>query len=321
MLAPLDHDQQRRHKRRNLCQTALLLSGMVLLLAVCAWSLAGIEGVLWAVIGGTAGLLLSPRISPRLVLAMYGAREIPRHQLPDLHALLSVIAKRADLPVIPRLFYVPSAMLNAFAVGRRDDAAIALTDGILRTLTMRELAGVLAHEVSHVRNNDLWVMNLADVMSRITRMMAFAGLLLLMFTLPMWLAQYGTVPWLLVLTLAFAPTFVSLLQLALSRAREFDADIDAAGITGDPLGLAAALDKLERRHGGLWESILMPGGRIPDPSLLRTHPKTEERIERLLSLIPEPVVVPDRASEGLVLPSLFSTVTARPRRRLSGLWY
>ena len=89
-------------------------------------------------------------------------------------------------------------------------------------------------------------------------------------------------PWLLVLTLALAPTFVSLLQLALSRAREFDADIDAAGLTGDPVGLASALDKLQRRQGSLWETILMPGGRIPDPSLLRTHPKTEERIVRLL---------------------------------------
>jgi heat shock protein HtpX len=192
---------------------------------------------------------------------------------------------------------------------------------MLRTLNMRQLAGVLAHEVSHVRNNDLWVMNLADVMSRITRMMAFAGLMLLLFALPIWLTQYGTVPWLLVLTLALAPTFVSLLQLALSRAREFDADIDAAGLTGDPVGLASALDKLQRRQGSLWETILMPGGRIPDPSLLRTHPKTEERIERLMSLIPEQAVMPFRGPDRIGIPSMFPTVIARPRRRFTGLWY
>jgi heat shock protein HtpX len=321
VLAALDHEQQRWHKLRNVFQTALLLGGMVLLLAVCAWSVAGADGVLWAVIGGSLALMLSPRISPRLVLAMYGAREVPRHHLPDAYAVLDAIVERARLPAMPRLFYVPSAMLNAFAVGRRDDAAIALTDGILRTLNMRELAGVLAHEVSHVRNNDLWVMNLADVMSRITRMMAFAGLMLLLVTLPIWLTQYGTVPWLLVLTLALAPTFVSLLQLALSRAREFDADIDAAGLTGDPVGLASALDKLQRRQGSLWETILMPGGRIPDPSLLRTHPKTEERIERLMSLIPEHAVTPFRGRESVVMPSTFPTVIARPRRRFTGLWY
>jgi heat shock protein HtpX len=252
---------------------------------------------------------------------MYGAREIPRDMLPDLHAVLTIISRRANLPAVPRLVYIPSAMLNAFAVGRRDDAAIALTDGILRTLTMRELAGVLAHEVSHVRNNDLWVMSLADVMSRVTRMMAFLGLLLLLLTLPMWLMHGGGVPWLLVLTLAIAPSFVALLQLALSRAREFDADLDAAGLTGDPVGLAAALGKLERRRGGLWESILMPRGRNPEPSILRTHPKTGERIERLLSLIPEPSVVPFRGPEGLVMPSVFPTVTTRPKRRMTGLWY
>jgi heat shock protein HtpX len=321
VLAPLDRAQQRRHRLRNFLQTLLLLAGMLLLLGVCAWSVAGADGVIWAVIGGAVALLISPRLSPRFILAMYGATPIPRHALPDLYRVLGAIAERADLPAVPRLYYVPSAMLNAFAVGRRDDAAIALTDGLLRALSVRELAGVLAHEVSHIRNNDLWVMNLADVMSRLTRTMAIVGLFLLLLTLPLSLAERGGVPWLLILTLSAAPTFVSLLQLALSRAREFDADMDAAGITGDPVGLASALEKLERAHAGLWEAILFPGGTIPDPSLLRTHPKTGERIRRLLSLVPEPEVAPFWGPGALILPSPFAVVTARPRRRLTGLWY
>jgi heat shock protein HtpX len=95
------------------------------------------------------------------------------------------------------------------------------------------------------------------------------------------------VPWLAILLLVFAPTIGGLLQLALSRAREYDADLDAAGLTGDPEGLASALMTLERRQGRLWEGLFLPGSRLPDPSLLRTHPRTEDRVERLLRLKPQ----------------------------------
>jgi heat shock protein HtpX len=124
----------------------------------------------------------------------------------------------------------------------------------------------------------------------------------------------------LLLALAAAPTFVSLLQLALSRARQFEADLDAARRTGDPVGQASAVDKLERIQGGWFERILMGGARIPDPSLLRTHPTTGERIDRLVSLPPERDVVPFRAAEAVLLPSLFPEGVAHPQRRLTGLW-
>lgn len=94
----------------------------------------------------------------------------------------------------------------------------------------------------------------------------------------------GGVPWVAVLVLLAAPSIGGLIQMALSRAREFDADLSAAMLTGDPDGLAAALGKLERAQGRLWETIFLPGGRTPDPSVLRTHPLTRDRIERLLSL-------------------------------------
>ena len=152
---------------------------------------------------------------------------------------------------------------------------------MLRALTLREIAGVLAHEVSHIRNRDLWLMSVAYLAGRLTRLMSLFGVALVIVGLPLWLSGAGGVPLLLIPLLVFAPQITTLLQLALSRAREFDADLDAAGLTGDPEGLASALAKLERYQRSAWEQILFPGYRLPQPSVLRTHPPTEERVARL----------------------------------------
>ena len=217
--------------------------------------------------------------------------------------------------------YIASPTLNAFAVGRREDSVIAVTDGALRTLDLRELAGVLAHEVSHIRNNDLWVMGLADTISRLTSMLSFMGTMLLIAALPMFFAGGAGPPVLAALLLMFAPTLGSLLQLALSRAREYNADLDAAGLTGDPRGLAAALLKLERYQGRAWEEMVMPGRRIPVPSILRTHPPTEERVRRLMSLYgasESPAFRPDRVFQ---MPRGVAAVAGHPHWRRTGAWY
>ncbi len=320
-VAPLDARLRRRHKMRNLAQSVLLLGGLFALLGMCAWIVAGGEGVMWTLVAGGIGLLLSPRISPRLILRMYRAREIGAYDLPEVFEILEALCRRAGLERVPGLFYVPSATLNAFAVGGRDDAAIAVTDGMLRALNLRELAGVLAHEVSHIRNNDLWIMNVADAVSRLTGLMSYAGMFLLIANLPLLLTGAATFSWLLIALLMFAPTISSLLQLALSRAREFDADLDAAGLTGDPAALASALGKIERYQGSFWEEIFMPGRRIPEPSLLRTHPPTEERIRRLMSLYaPEPYIRIGGEPE-LALPGHFARIMGRPRWRATGAWF
>ena len=114
-------------------------------------------------LGAALAFAFSPQISPQLVLRLYRAREIGSRDLPEVLRVLEALAERAGLDRVPRLYYAPSTMLNAFAVGGRDDAVIAMTDGMLRALTLRELAGVLAHEVSHIRNRDLWLMNVADL--------------------------------------------------------------------------------------------------------------------------------------------------------------
>jgi heat shock protein HtpX len=234
--------------------------------------------------------------------------------------LLQRLAARAGLAHLPRLYYIRSSLLNAFAVGSRESAAIGITDGLLRTLNQRELAGVLAHELSHIRNNDLWIMSLADLMSRLTSLMSWLGQFLLILNLPVLMMGGVAVPWLLVLTLIFAPTVMALLQLALSRAREYDADLDAASITGDPQGLASALAKLERYQGRYWEEILLPGRRIPEPSLLRTHPPTKERIARLMALY-EAAETPAFPPIQIQAPPWASAVSHGPRWRWPGVWY
>jgi len=317
-----DPEQRRRHKLRNAVHSVLLLGGMGLLLGVCAGSVWGLEGAFWAMVGGLLGFLLSPSVAPEWVMQAYRARPISRAQWPEGVALIERLAQRAELERVPRLYYLGSPLINSFAVGSPDRAAIAVTAGMLRTLDWRELAGVLAHELSHIRNNDLWLMGLADAMSRLTSLMAFFGIFLFFFNLPLMALGYAGMPWLAIFLLIFAPTIGSLLQLALSRAREFDADLEAASLTRDPAGLASALKKLERYQGRYWEEILLPGRRMPEPSLLRTHPPTEERIERLMSLYEEehvPFVEPEPVGQLRWIAG--DPFGQRPRWRWPGVWY
>jgi heat shock protein HtpX len=282
----MNEERIRTHKLNNLIQSALLLGGMAALLALLGWLLGGGSGVIWAAVTGIMVLVLSPRASPRLMLRLHGAQALSVAQAPDLYALVETLAARAGLPRLPELYYIPVQTLNAFTLGQRGQAAIALTGGLLRHLSQRELTGVLAHEISHIRSNDIWVMTLADTVSRLTRTFSLFGQLLLFLNLPLILLAGSGLPWLAILLLIFAPAISVLMQLALSRTREFDADVD------DPLGLASALHKLDRYQGGLLRRILMPGGRIPDSWILSTHPSSQERIRQLTELAetgPQPI--------------------------------
>ncbi len=320
----VSEEARRRHKLRNLFHSLLLLGGMGFVLAVTGWALWGEEGAWWTVLGGLLAFLLSPGMPPEWVMRLYGARRLHPAQAPELFLVLEELARRAELPATPALWWVPSPILNAFAVGTPERAAVAVTDGLVRTLTLRELTGVLAHEISHIRNRDLWLMQLADVMSRFVSVLSWFGQLLLLVNLPLYLTGRAVYPWFGVLVMVFAPTLMALLQLALSRAREYDADLDAAGLTGDPLALVSALEKLERHQGRFWEEILFPGRRIPEPSLLRTHPPTEERIRRLLELVERAPQAHSRWQLADAPPQLaggLPPVLGRPRFRRYGFWY
>lgn len=317
-----DAARRRLHKRRNVLHSALLLAGMAGILFVSSWSLWGVEVALWAMAGGLLGFWLSPTVAPEWVMRAYRARSVDWQTFPQAAELIETLGRRAGLERVPRLYILPSVTLNAFAVGNKREAAIAVTVGLLRALDWREFAGVLAHELSHVRNNDLWLMGLADMLSRLTSLLATIGLLLALASLPLLLFGYTPVPFLTLVILLAAPVLGSLLQLALSRAREFDADLEAATLTRDPAGLASALEKLDRYQGRYWEEILLPGRRMPEPSLLRTHPPTAERIERLLSLLGEaesPTYPEGRI--GQRLPASLGLGAGAPRFRASGYWY
>ncbi|MFT0860206.1 zinc metalloprotease HtpX [Ancylobacter sp. G4_0304] len=237
-------------------------------------------------LGMVAGLFLAPDLSRRMLLSAYRAQRLTGREAPGLIAALAELARRAGLPRTPALYRVPSRLPNAFAMGSPEDSTICVTDGLLEILDGRELASVLAHEIGHIAHRDLWIMGLADVMSRLVSLASWMGQLLVLVNLPLVMVGMVHVPWSVVALLIFAPTLMALVQLGLSRTREYDADRAAADLTGDPEGLIRALGKLDRLTGRFWEEIFLPGRRIPDPSLLRTHPPTESRVRRLRELDP-----------------------------------
>jgi heat shock protein HtpX len=280
----VDGERTENHRMHNLLHSILLLAGMVTILLLLGYVIAGGTGALVAASAGFLVLLFSPQAAPAFLLRLYGARPLSSYEQGELHEITAELARRAGLRTRPQLYYIPSRMMNAFTVGERDNSAIGLTDGLLRRLNLRELIGVIAHEMSHITNKDTRVMMLADVISRVTSNLSLIGQVLIFINLPLFLLGRVHIPWLAILLLLAAPTISALLQFALSRTREFDADLSAVRLTGDPSGLASALAKMERYQGGWLGTILMPGRRQVDPSLLRTHPRTEERVRRLLSL-------------------------------------
>ncbi|ELM7779751.1 M48 family metalloprotease, partial [Escherichia coli] len=221
-----------RHRWLNRLQTALLVLTLPGIAAVAGSLLLG-DGGLWLALAAAGfTLLLEPAAASGLTLRLYGARPLYPDEAPDLWAVLRELAARAGLPAVPVPHYVPSGVVNAFATGSKHHAAIALTDGLLRSLTPRELTGVLGHEIAHIANEDLRVMGLADSISRLTHLLALLGQLAIVLSLPALLLGVAEVNWPALLLLAVAPQLALLAQLGLSRVREFDADRLAAELTG-----------------------------------------------------------------------------------------
>ena len=277
------HHRLWRSRLKNGLQTLLILTGLSLVLSIPGYLLAGVAGVLVCLAAVLIAVYLSSWVPARLILASAGAGLLQRHQAPELYHVLDALYQRAGLSISPRLYYAPSPDLNAFAVGDRRDGGIALTDGLLRTLSLRQLAGVLAHEVSHLRHNDTRVMSMAAAMSRLTLWVATLAQVVLIMMVPMMIRGEAQMPWLALLLVALSPTVSSLLQLALSRNREYTADLDAVAMTGDPRGLASALEVLERFHGA-WLASLFGRHEPAWFEWLRTHPPTQERVRRLMAL-------------------------------------
>lgn len=324
MISLLDPAALNAHKRQNAIQTAVLLAAMGAIVAVSGWLIFGTAGLAWSAVLIGVAILFMPKLPPELLMRLYRGRRVVPQPGDQLSEVLEALTQRAELPRLPQLYVVPSMALNAFAAGKPEHAVIALTEGLLRRLTLREIAGVMAHEISHIRNNDLWVMGVADALTRTTQALSYVAVFLAVLNLVAAFQGEQYASWWAVVFLYLAPLLSNLLQLGLSRAREFDADLEGAQLTGDPLGLAAALRVLEHHTGRIWEDVMLPapGRRVAIPSILRSHPATEERVRRLVEIsarpVMEPMVFSDRPLISLVG---FGPVGLRPRIRFPGVWF
>lgn len=306
---------------RNTIQSILILLFMAFILSIIGTMIAGKEGLLTIVIIGVFLLIVSPKVSPALILRMYRARAMPAYEAKELYRILTGLSKNAHLNYLPILYYIPSKVMNAFSIGSKKNAVIALTDGLLRNLYWNEITGVIAHEISHIKSNDLWIMGLADSLSRITNALSLFGQIMIIFYLPALLFTEINISILTIGVLFFSPVLSVVLQLALSRTREFEADINAVKLTGDPDGLVSALQKIERSPLRIWDMIFMPGRKVPDPSIIRTHPHTEKRIKRLMGLSDKESTIDSPKRLGSLLPDHYDVVTREPSWRIFGLWH
>ena len=306
----------------NFIHSLLLFVGMLALLSLVGFMLAGLIGLLILFVFGLIILWSIPRIPTQFIMQTYGAQKVDEYQIPTVYNILRQLSDHASLPRVPQLYYLPSSLMLAFSLGIKGEEAVVISDAMLRKLTLRELKAVLAHEISHIYNRDIWVMMLADIISRFTAVLALTGYILIIISLPVYLLTDYAIPWLFLIILILAPNISAIMQLALSRTREFNADYNAVLLTGDAEGLASALARIEHFQGRWYERVLMPNRRLPDPSLLRTHPKTEDRIKRLLAL----TETGDRQysdGDGDVELDLtgYKPYHHKPRRRFNGFWY
>ena len=311
------------YKLKNFIHTLLLFLCMGVILSFLGFILAGVDGILWAVFLGVLILVISPNLSPSFIFSMYGGRLLSIADAPGLYQITQELAARANLARSPALYYLPSRLMNAFSVGTLANPAIGLSDTLLNTLNMRELIGVLAHEISHIQHNDVRLMSYADIISRITSTLSITGLLLIVLNLPLFFLGLVTISWFALGVLIIAPDIMSFLQLSLSRMREFEADRQAALLTGDPEGLAMALGKLEAYESSFFDILFHRGHHSAStPSILRTHPDTDERIRRLLSLKGSPKRTLNYANDDqFAIPVHYQKSIRRPRWHLGGIWY
>jgi len=271
------HQQQRRRNQIHFWVLITLLAGFCYLLA--SWVLGEDAGI--AILLALFILLgFNPLVSPTLLLRLHRAQPLPQHFAPDLHHINQLLASRAELEYAPRLYFIPNNSMNAFTSGSGKDSVIALSAGLFQQLNLKQLAGVIAHEMSHIRHHDMQILGFVATFSQLARTIAFVGILTLLISIPTWLAggvSIGLIPLLLML---FAPTISAIIEFAIMRNREFDADTSAAELMGDPEPLMQALAILERQATS-WERYFIIERQNP---WFKTHPDSEERISRLAEL-------------------------------------
>lgn len=277
----------------------------VMLLTLLSLILMAIGGVVGGQNGAMTMFLISLAInfytywnSDKMALRAYNAQPLDESQVPELYELVRELCRKAELPM-PRLYVIPTDVPNAFATGRDPEhAAVAVTEGILSMLNRDELAGVISHELSHVKHRDTLIMTLSASIATAISCIA---------NIAQWAAIFGTArdedgnrsnPIALIVTIVIAPLAASLIQFALSRSREYMADASGARICGKPLALASALLKLDdyAHHRVIPDAKPATSGLfIINPlagvggvaNLFSTHPSTEERVKKLREIAAE----------------------------------
>ncbi len=273
----------------NYFKTVLLLGLMTGLILVIGELLGGSQGLVVAFIFAGVMNFASYFYSDKIALAMYGAKQVSRDQAPELFSIIEYLCARAGIPM-PRVYIIPSPAPNAFATGRNPQhAAVAVTEGILRLLNRDELQGVLAHELGHVKNRDILISSIAATMAGAIMMLARFAIFFPMGGGRDDNNRGGALG--LLLTMILAPIAALLIQMAISRSREYGADATGASLSGNPYGLASALKKLQEGNRRVpMEAnpatshlfIVKPFSGQSLMSLFSTHPPIEKRIERLL---------------------------------------
>ena len=278
----------------NLMKTAILMAAITALFMALGSVLGGAQGMMVALLIALGMNFFSYWFSDKLVLKMYNAKEVDETSAPQFYRMVRELAQRAQLPM-PKVYLIEEDAPNAFATGRNPEhAAVAATTGILRALTERELRGVMAHELAHVKHRDILISTISATMAGAISMLAnFA-----MFFGGRNSEGRSTNPIVGLLVMLLAPIAAGLIQMAISRGREFEADRGGAEISGEPQALASALQKIHRIAQGL---PLATTERHPETAqmmivnplsagglrgLFSTHPATEERVERLLAMAP-----------------------------------
>ncbi|HQF75449.1 MAG TPA: zinc metalloprotease HtpX [Syntrophales bacterium] len=280
----------------NSLKTAVLLGALTGLLVLIGGYVGGQNGMLIAFLFAMGMNFFSYWFSDRIVLRMYQAQEVTPQQAPELHRMVQDLAMKAGLPM-PRVYIIPGDTPNAFATGRNEKhAVVAVTEGILRILSREELEGVIGHELSHIKNRDILIGSIAATI---------AGAITMLANMAQWAAIFGgargdddeggggMIGMLFMAILA--PIAAMLIQMAISRSREYLADDGGARVSGKPWALASALEKLQAASRAIPMNAnpstahiftVSPLSGRSFASLFSTHPPIEERIARLRSMQP-----------------------------------
>jgi heat shock protein HtpX len=276
----------------NWFKTTILMAGIVVLFGTVGAALGGASGMLIALAFAAAMNIYAYWFSDKAVLKMYNAREVDAQSAPKFYNMVKELAQNAGLPM-PKVYIIDEQQPNAFATGRDPEhAAVAATTGIMRILSERELRGVMAHELAHVKHRDTLISTISATIAGAISSIAQFGMLFSGGA-----RDRGVHPAVALLIMLVAPLAAMLIQMAISRAREFEADKGGAEISGDPEALASALKKIhdyahqipmdtaEQHPETAQMMIINPLSAGGLKGLFSTHPQTEERVAKLMAMV------------------------------------